>query len=176
MGVGGRRGFRGFSTFRAAADFCEEFDNFVFCHNEALLYRWIEEYEPELFERIRRLVKAGKWHIMGGWYLQPDCNMPSGESIIRQMQLGRAYFSEKFGVSNNTAVNFDPFGHNRGLVQLMAKAGYDSYLIMRPYEADMKLPSNDFVWVGYDGSEVMVHRLDMGYNSALGKAREKVEQ
>lgn len=164
------------STFRAAADFCEEFDNFVFCHNEALLYRWIEEYEPELFERIRRLVKAGKWHIMGGWYLQPDCNMPSGESIIRQMQLGRAYFSEKFGVSNNTAVNFDPFGHNRGLVQLMAKAGYDSYLIMRPYEADMKLPSNDFVWVGYDGSEVMVHRLDMGYNSALGKAREKVEQ
>ena len=58
------------STFRAAADFCEEFDDFVFCHNEALLYRWIEEYEPELFARIRRLVRAGKWRIMGGWYLQ----------------------------------------------------------------------------------------------------------
>ena len=81
------------SSFRAAADFCEEFDDFVFCHNEALLYRWVEEYEPRLFRRIQALVKAGKWHIMGGWYLQPDCNMTGGESLIRQMQLGRAYFA-----------------------------------------------------------------------------------
>ena len=120
------------STFRAAADFCEEFDDFVFCHNEALLYQWVEEYEPKLFKRIQKLVAAGKWHIMGGWYLQSDCNMPSGESIIRQMQIGRAYFREKFGVENTTAVSFDAFGHNRGLVQLLKKAGYDSYLFMRP--------------------------------------------
>ncbi len=163
------------STFRAAADFCEEFDDFVFCHNEALLYRWIEEYEPQLFERIQKLVKAGKWHIAGGWYLQPDCNMPSGESIIRQMRQGRAYFTEKFGAVNTTAVNFDPFGHNRGLVQLMAKAGYDSYLIMRPSAEAMKLPGDDFMWVGYDGSEIMTHRINTGYNSPLGGARAKAE-
>ena len=164
------------STFRAAADFCEEFDDFVFCHNEALLYRWIEEYEPALFERIKKLVDAGKWHIMGGWYLQPDCNMPSGESIIRQMRLGRAYFTEKFGKVNTTAVNFDPFGHNRGLVQLMAKAGYDSYLIMRPSREAMELPGDDFIWVGYDGSEIMTHRINTGYNSPLGGARDKAEE
>jgi len=164
------------STFRAAADFCEEFDDFVFCHNEVLLYRWIEEYEPPLFERIRKLVKAGKWHIMGGWYLQPDCNMSSGESIVRQMQLGRAYFSEKFGEVNTTAVSFDAFGHSRGLVQLLKKAGYDSYLFMRPYPGCLPLPSDDFVWVGYDGSEVMGHRLGTGYNSPLGGAREKAEK
>jgi len=70
------------STFRTAADLCEESESFVFNHNEAILYKWIEQYEPELFNRIRRLVKAGKWHIMGGWYLQPDCNMPSGEKEI----------------------------------------------------------------------------------------------
>lgn len=65
------------STFRMAAVFCEEYDGLVFNHNEALIYHWIEEMEPALFARIRKLVKEGKWHIMGGWYLQPDCNMPS---------------------------------------------------------------------------------------------------
>ena len=72
------------STFRIAAKFCEEYDGFVFCHNEALLYQWVEAYEPELFTRIQKLVKQKKWHIMGGWYLQPDCNMPSGEGFVRQ--------------------------------------------------------------------------------------------
>ncbi len=61
---------------------------------------------------------------MGGWYLQPDCNMPSGESFVRQILLGQRYFREKFGVEPETAVNFDPFGHTRGLVQILAKSGY----------------------------------------------------
>jgi len=104
------------STFRAAADLAEEFDGFIFNHNEALLYEWIEEYEPALFTRIQKLVKEGKWHIMGGWYLQPDCNMPSGESFVRQILTGRHYFEEKFGVQPTTAINFDPFGHTKGLV------------------------------------------------------------
>ena len=71
------------ATFRAAADLCEEFDGFAFCHNEALLYQWVEEHEPALFTRIGRLVRDGRWHIVGGWYLQPDCNLPSGESFVR---------------------------------------------------------------------------------------------
>ena len=74
----------------------------------------------------------GSWHIMGGWYLQPDCNMPSGESFVRQILLGQRYFREKFGVEPTTAVNLDPFGHTRGLVQILAKSGYDSYLFCRP--------------------------------------------
>lgn len=60
------------STFRVAADFCEKQDGFIFNHNESVLYEWVEEYEPELFARIQKLVKEGKWRIMGGWYLQPD--------------------------------------------------------------------------------------------------------
>ena len=162
------------STFRAAADFCEETDDFIFCHNEVTLYRWVEEYEPSLFQRIQALVKAGKWHIMGGWYLQPDCNMPSGESIIRQMQLGKEYFKEKFDSEPKVAVNFDPFGHSRGLVQIMTKAGYTGYLFMRP--AEMELPANNFKWVGFDGSEILAHRLDTNYNSPLGGARAKAEK
>ena len=120
------------STFRTAADLCEEFGGFIFNHNEVVLYNWIEQYEPALFKRIQKLVKAGKWHIMGGWYLQPDCNMPSGEGLVRQILVGRAYFQEKFGIRPTTAMNFDPFGHPRSLVQILVKSGFDSYIHCRP--------------------------------------------
>ena len=130
------------STFRVAADFCEQYDGFVFNHNEALLYRWVEEYEPTLFARIQKLVKQGKWHVMGGWHLQPDCNMLSGESFIRQAADGLAYFKEKFDVRPTTALNIDPFGHTRGLVQILHKCGFDSYLIGRPSKAWIDLPDD----------------------------------
>jgi len=164
------------STFRSAADLCEEFDGFVFCHNEALLYEWVEQYEPALFSRIQRLVREGRWHVIGGWYLQPDCNLPSGESLVRQILVGKRYFIEKFGVEPRVAVNFDPFGHTRGLPQILKKSGYDGYLFCRPDRAWLDLPSDDFAWVGYDGSTVLAHRASEHYNSELGKARAKAER
>ena len=164
------------STFRTAADLCEEFEGFIFNHNEVILYQWVEEYEPALFERIQRLVKAGKWHIMGGWYLQPDCNIPSCESFVRQILLGRRYFGEKFGVTPTTAINFDPFGHTRGLVQIIAKSGFDSYLFCRPDPGNCQLEDDTFIWEGYDGSRLLAQRVPEGYNSPLGGARAKVER
>ncbi len=162
------------STFRCAADFCETFDGFVFCHNEAQLYEWIEEYEPALFARIGKLIGEGKWHVMGGWQLQPDCNMPSGEAIFRNLLTGRRYFVDRFGVKPTTAINFDPFGHSRGLVQILVRSGYDSYMFMRPDEGFCHLPADLFEWVGYDGSSVMGARAVGGYNSGRGNAIEKV--
>ena len=162
------------STFRIAADFCEKEDGFVFCHNEAILYQWVELFEPPLFLRIKQLVSEGKWAVIGGWYLQPDCNMPSGESILRQILLGKGYFNEKFGVKPTTAVNFDPFGHSRGLVQILKKSGYDAYLFCRPDAAHLDLPSDDFLWVGFDGLEILAHRSGEHYNSERGRAVEKI--
>lgn len=161
------------STFRVAADFCEEFDGFIFNHNESLLYEWVEENEPELFERIQKLVKEGKWRIMGGWYLQPDCVMPCGESFIRQIETGIKYFKEKFGVRPLTAINFDPFGHSRGLVQILRKCGYESYVFMRPSWVDAE---HDFIWKGFDGSEILAHKMNGGYNSGKGKIKDKLER
>lgn len=164
------------STFRTAADFCETYEEFVFNHNEVILYKWVEEFEPELFARIQRLVKQGKWRIMGGWYLQPDCNMPSGESFVRQALVGKLYFLDKFGVEPTTAINFDPFGHTRGLVQILKKAGYDSYIHCRPDQNDCPLPDSDYIWVGYDGSEVNAYRSIGWYGTpGFGQALEKVE-
>ena len=156
------------STFKAAADLAERHD-YVFCHNEAMLYQYVEEYAPSLFERIRRLVREGKWHIMGGWYLQPDCNMPSGESFVRQILEGRRYFMEKFGVAPKIAFNADPFGHSVGLVQILRRTGQEGYLFMRPYPHELSLPGEQFTWRGLDGSEIPCARF-IAYNSPLGNA------
>src|SRR5690606_36415956 len=84
------------STFRTAVNLLGEFPEFVFSHNESLLYEWVEEYDPPLFERIQQYVKAGRWNITGGWYLQPDINLSGGETLVRLILEGRLYFQEKF--------------------------------------------------------------------------------
>jgi alpha-mannosidase len=164
------------STFRTAARLCEKFEGFVFNHNEALLYQWVEQYDPALFAKIKKLVKKRKWHIMGGWYVQPDCNMPSGESFVRQILVGKRYFREKFGVEPKTAINFDSFGHTRGLVQILKKAGYSSYMFCRPDPDWLSLQDEDFIWVGYDGSEILTHRASEHYNSQKGKAAQRIKK
>jgi alpha-mannosidase len=163
------------TTFRIAANFCDQFQDFVFCHNESLLYKWVEEFEPTLFRRIQKLVSQGKWKIIGGWYVQPDCNLPSGESFVRQILIGKKYFKDKFGVEPQTAANFDPFGHSQGLVQILAKSGYTSYLFCRPDSKHIELATDDFVWEGFDGSTVLAHRASEHYNSEKGKATEKLD-
>lgn len=161
------------STFYSAVRLCDEFD-YIFCHNEVTVYKYIEEYAPELFEKIKELVKAGKWHIMGGWYLQPDCNMISGESAVRQIREGQRYFKEKFGVVPTTAINLDPFGHSVGLVQIVKKCGQDSYLFMRPFSHELSLPSDQFIWRGLDGSEIKATRITGGYSTPLGNSAESL--
>ncbi len=162
------------STFRIAADFCEQYEDYIFCHNEVLLYDWIEQYDPELFARIQKLVKLGKWHIMGGWHVQPDCNMPSGESFVRQILSGRKYFLEKFNKIPHVAINFDSFGHSRGLVQIMTKSGYKGYVHMRPQPQHLTMPANDYTWVGYDGSKIVGMRPHGWYSTPKGHAAEYI--
>ncbi|MBQ3140479.1 MAG: alpha-mannosidase [Clostridia bacterium] len=167
------------STYRTAARFCKEFGGFVFNHNEALLYEWIEEYDPVLFADIKELVKQGKWNVMGGWYLQPDCNMPSGEAFVRQIELGHRYFQEKFGVSGfNTAINFDPFGHTAGLVQILNKAGYKNYIVTRPAKLssnpDVNINDQVINWEGFCDSHVSVFKANR-YCTNLGKAATHLE-
>lgn len=161
------------STFRTAVRFCRDCDGYVFNHNEAVLYQYVEDYDPELFAQIKKYVAEGKWHIMGGWYLQPDCNMPCGESFVRQIDLGQTYFREKLGYEGfKTAVNLDPFGHSVGLVQILNKAGYDSYLCIRPHKFfndEREFNNKVFDWAGLCGSRVTVFKARC-YNSNLGKS------
>ncbi len=162
------------ATFKSAVDLSSEYD-YIFCHNEVTVYKYIEEYAPELFEKIQALIASGKWNIMGGWYLQPDCIMPTGESIVRQIQVGKQYFTEKFGKYPKTAMNIDSFGHSVGLVQIIKKCGQDNYLFVRPQENLMPLEKSTFMWRGLDGSTVKCHRSP-AYASHMGKTRELLEK
>ena len=162
------------ATFRSAADLADQFD-YIFCHNEALLYEAIEEHAPDLFARIQKLVKEGKWHIMGGWYLQPDCLMPAGETFVRQVAVGREYFKRKFDTTPEITVNMDSFGHSIGLVQILSKMGYKGYVTCRPRaDEQFKYPSRFFTWRGPDGSSLIATQ-SASYNSLLGHAAEKIK-
>jgi alpha-mannosidase len=155
------------STFRVAADFCDEFSDFVFNHNEALLYEWVERNDPELFERIKDLVKKGRWHIAGGAYLQPDLIGTSGESLIRQFLYGQKYFTEKFNKRPTTAYNFDSFGHSAGMIQILTGCGYDSYIFCRPEKSQYELPLGTFHWKHHSGAEIAARRSDDFYSTNL---------
>jgi len=150
------------ATFRTAVEILGEHDGLIFNHNEAVLYQWVEEYDPALFKEIQKLVRAGKWAISGGWFLQPDVNLPGLESLVRQIAEGRRYFREKFGVIPRVAYNFDSFGHGGGLPQVLSRAGCKMYVHMRPQAAELELPADLYRWRGVDGSEVLTYRLAVG--------------
>ncbi len=146
------------STFRTACDILDEYPTFIFNHNESLLYEWVEEYDPTLFDRIQQHVKGGRWNISGGWYLQPDVNLPGGETIVRCIIEGRRYFSEMFDVRPPVAYNFDSFGHPNSLPQLLNQSGFEMYIHGRPYERQLDLPAPLYKWRGADGNEVLTIR------------------
>jgi alpha-mannosidase len=164
------------ATFRNAAVLLREHRRFIFNHNEAVLYRWVERYDPALFKEIRALVRAGRWVIAGGWHLQPDVNLPGLESLIRQIVEGRRYFWEKFRARPRVAYNFDSFGHGGGLPQILKLAGSKMYIHMRPQKEELSLPSDLYIWRGVDGSEILTLRIEPGlYHSERDNIEEKIK-
>lgn len=153
------------ATFRSALDRLEEFPDFVFTCACAAYYKWVEENAPEMFAEIRQRVAEGRWVITGGWWIQPDCNLPSGESFARHGLYGQRYFLEKFGVMARVGYNVDSFGHHGMMPQLLKQCGMDYYLFMRPEAHEKQLPSDLFWWESEDGSRVMTFRLSDSYGN-----------
>ncbi|MDR2607607.1 MAG: hypothetical protein LBC57_04375 [Treponema sp.] len=153
------------STFASALDRIAEHGEFVFTCACAYYYSIVEKTDPVLFERIKTAVKEGRWVIVGGWWLQPDCNAPAGESFVRQGLYGQRYFMEKFGKAAVVGYNIDSFGHNGNLPQILSKSGLSSYVFMRPGKKEKDLPSHLFQWEGIDGSRVMAYRVPPEYTN-----------
>lgn len=165
------------STFATATECIRRHPALIFNHNEALLYRWVMEYDRALFREIQKLVKKGRWCISGGWFLQPDVNLPSTESVIRQISEGRRFFRKYFGAEPKTAYNFDSFGHSGGLPQILVRGGYKMYIHMRPQESELSLPSDLYRWRGVDGSEILTYRITIGlYHTERDNIRERLEE
>lgn len=153
-------------TCWAAIDRLREGDGFVFTKGEAHIYRWIEELEPALFAEIRRYVAEGRWIIVNGWWIQPDCNVPNGESVIRQALYGKGYFMDKFGIEPTTGYNVDSFGHPGTFPMLLRHTGFTSYTFMRPGPHEMDLPGELFTWQSPDGSSLPAFRIQDAYNTS----------
>ncbi|AXK31649.1 alpha-mannosidase [Streptomyces armeniacus] len=153
------------ATFRSAADRLEEYPDAVFTCDSVMYLEWIERHDPELFDTIRKRVGEGRWQIVGGWWIEPDCNVPSGESFVRQALYGQRYLIDRFGAAATIGCNLDPFGHNAMLPQLLRKSGLEGYVFLRPGPHEQALPGQFFHWEAPDGSRVLAYRLPHEYCS-----------
>ncbi len=160
------------ATFKAVLDLLDEHEDFVFVSSSAAFYAWIEESDAEMFARIQRRVAEGRWELVGGWWIQPDCNIPGGESYVRQGLYGQRYFLEKFGRAARVGYNVDSFGHSAMLPQILKKSGLDYYVFLRPHPHEKGLPGRLFWWEADDGSRVLAYRIPYEY-CTWGKDLEK---
>ncbi|MBQ6466508.1 MAG: alpha-mannosidase [Clostridia bacterium] len=172
-------------TFQSAADRLKEYDGFVFTCSSACYYMWVEELKPELFEEIKKYVAEGRWVPVNGWWVQPDCNMPSAESFARQALYSQLYYYEKFGIICKTGYNVDSFGHCAMIPQFVKKSGMDCYVMMRPNKNENgDIPQGLFWWDSPDGSRVLVFHIPDTYaangiddiNRSLNTIRELSEK
>ncbi|MBO5078505.1 MAG: alpha-mannosidase [Oscillospiraceae bacterium] len=165
------------ATYRSALDRLYEFPETKFTSACAVYYQWIEKMDPGMFAEIQEMVKAGRWEITGGWFLQPDCNIPDGESYMRHMLIAQRYFKEKFGVTARTGYNVDTFGHNGNLPKILRAGGMDRYVFMRPSAGEQGKNESLFHWESDDGSRVCTFRIPIRYNlNGMSTALQQLEQ
>ena len=134
----------------------DRWPEFSYAHTQAWTYEQLEEHYPEIFDEVRRRVEEGRWEIVGGMYVEPDCNVISAESMIRQILYGKAYFKEKFGVDADNAWLPDVFGNSAIMPQILKKCKMPYFVSnkMSTWNDTNRFPHNHFIWRGLDGSEV----------------------
>ncbi len=146
------------NTFASALQLMREFPDFTFTMASAQTYAWMEEKYPALFKEIQQRVKEGRWEVIGGMWVEPDLNLPDGESLTRQVLFGKRYFQSRFGVDIKTGWNPDSFGYNWQLPQIYTKSGMDNFVTQKIYWNDTtKFPYKLFWWEAPDGSRILTY-------------------
>ncbi|MEM9973826.1 MAG: glycoside hydrolase family 38 C-terminal domain-containing protein, partial [Pseudomonadota bacterium] len=148
-------------TFSNVLRLMEEVEGYHFSQSQPVLYEMAEEDYPEVFEGIRARIAEGRWEAMGGMWVEPDCNLAGGESLVRQIMLGRGYFREKFGDVETPVLWLpDTFGFTASLPQLMVQAGLKWFVANKlNWNQYNQMPNQIFWWEGIDGSRVLSHFL-----------------
>lgn len=145
-------------TFSTMLAYIEEYSDFVFACSQPQQYAWMREYYPEIYKGIKRAVKRGQWEPVGAMWVEPDCNIPSGESLVRQILHGKKFFQEEFGVDVRNAWLPDTFGFNAALPQVLKLAGLE-YLFAQKISWNQfnEFPHSTFLWEGIDGTRIFTH-------------------
>lgn len=150
------------SSFASALERMNEFPDFKFTQTSIAYLAWLKENCPELFEKIRDRIKEGRWEIAGGMWIEPDCNLPSGETLIRQFLYGKGFVQKEFGIEVTEAFNPDSFGHGSNLPAILKGCGMRSYTISRPARTCVPLPCL-FKWQSPDGTQIPTERTGGEY-------------
>ena len=161
------------ATFRSAIDRMEESPEFLFTASSSCFYAWVERTDPELFAAVKERVAEGRWELAGGFYIEPDCNTPCGESFVRQGLYGQRYFQSRFGKRARVGFNPDGFGHAGTLPQILQKLGLEFYSFLRPEPGkEREFPEGStFFWESADGSRVLASHIALSYNATDVPAR-----
>ena len=145
-------------TFANQLHLLDKHDEYIFGASSALHYDWMKQDHPELYARIQQRVKEGRWDIQGGMWVEADCNLPSGESLIRQFLWGKTFFKQEFGTDVDFLWLPDVFGYSASLPQMMKHCGCDVFMSNKlSWSAFNTFPHHSFTWQGIDGSEVLCH-------------------
>ncbi len=145
-------------TFSSAVTMMEEYPEYRFACSQAQQLEWIKESCPDLFERIKAKVKNGQFIPTGGSWVEPDCNLPSGESLVRQFLYGQRFFRREFGITCAEFWEPDVFGYSAALPQILRQVGMNYFLTIKlSWNQFNKLSSHTFWWEGLDGSRVLTH-------------------
>ena len=163
---------KGRRTFAGVLSLMDRYEDFVFNQSSAQLYDWIESEAPDLFGRVRERVAEGRWEPVGGMWVEPDCQVPSGESIARQMLYGQRYFEGKFGHRSRVAWLPDTFGFSPAMPQLLRAGGMEGFFTYKlNWSEANSLPHDLYEWEGLDGSSLVAHTFDNPGHDYNGNVR-----
>lgn len=163
------------STFRSALDRMKETPDFKFTASSAQFYEWVAENDPNMLAEIRKRVEEGRWGLAGGWWVEPDVNIPNGESLARQGLYGQLVFQHLFGRMAKVGYNPDSFGHTGTLPQILKLQGMENYVFMRPQPREKSLAADLFWWEGPDGTRALTYRIPFSYNDE-GSVEQRVRE
>ncbi len=142
-------------SFATVLELMSRYPDYTFMSSQPILYRFVKEQQPDLFEEIKRRAKEGRWEVDGAMWLEPDCNIPCGEALVRQIVKGRRFFKEEFGVESQCLWLPDSFGFNAALPQILRKSGIRYFMTTKlAWNETDQLPNDTFNWYGIDGSAV----------------------
>jgi len=164
------------SAFRSALQRMKEDPEFTFTASSAQFYEWVEATDPKLIDDIRRRVEEGRWSLVGGWWVEPDVNIPNGESLVRQGLYSQRLFQRLFGRKVEIGFNPDSFGHPGTLPQILKLQGLHAYVFMRPQPQEKVLPSDLFWWEGADGTRILAYHIPIAYGDYDGPIMHRVHR
>ncbi len=144
-------------SFSTVLRLMEQYPDYKFMSSQPILYYFVKKQEPELYARIKERVKEGRWEVDGAMWLEADCNLPSGESLVRQILKGEKFIQEEFGKKSKSLWLPDVFGYSAAIPQILKLSGIPYFSTTKiAWNQYNQLPNDTFNWRGIDGSEVFV--------------------